>query len=56
MPERRYELGRAERERLVAELRAKGWSLSQIGARVGMSRGGVSRVLDRLEGTEQEDW
>jgi hypothetical protein len=39
------------RRALVAELRAKRLSLSQIGARLGVSRQGVSSMLQRI-GTE----
>jgi lambda repressor-like predicted transcriptional regulator len=49
MAERLYDLPTEERDRIIADLRAKGWTLQQIGHRVGMSRSGVSRALDRLE-------
>jgi DNA-binding Lrp family transcriptional regulator len=56
MPERRYELGAHERDRIIVQMRAGGAPLSAIAARVGMSRGGVSRALTRLlgDGDEQE--
>jgi len=56
MPERRYELGSHERDRIILEMRARGASLSTIGQRVGMSRGGVSRALARLLGGDDEEW
>jgi hypothetical protein len=34
---------------LIVALRAKGWSLGKIAARVGMSRSGVLRALERVE-------
>jgi transcriptional regulator of acetoin/glycerol metabolism len=49
MAERLYNLSAAERDRLIATLRAKGWTLSKIAARVGMSRSGVLRALERIE-------
>lgn len=55
MPERRYALGAHERDRIMTEMRAGGASLSVIAARVGMSRGGVSRALARLLGDDDEE-
>lgn len=49
MGERMYSLSAGERDRLIATLRGKGWPLGKIGARVGMSRSGVLRALERIE-------
>jgi transcriptional regulator of acetoin/glycerol metabolism len=49
MAERLYSLSAAERDRLIVALKAKKWSLSKIAARVGMSRSGVCRALERIE-------
>jgi transcriptional regulator of acetoin/glycerol metabolism len=49
MGERMYSLPAAERDKLIVALRAKRWSLAQIGKRVGMSRSGVLRALERIE-------
>ena len=49
MGERLYSLSAGERDHLIVTLRAKGWSLSKIAARVGMSRSGVLHALDRIE-------
>jgi uncharacterized membrane protein len=57
MPERRYQLGAHERDRIIVEMRAGGAPLSAIAARVGMSRGGVSRALARLRGDDDDgEW
>jgi lambda repressor-like predicted transcriptional regulator len=47
--ERFYDLPAHERDRLILELRAKGWSLRRIGVRVGMTGSGVYRSLERIE-------
>lgn len=47
--ERMYGLPAGERDRLVVVLRARGWSLARIAARVGMSRSGVLRALERID-------
>jgi hypothetical protein len=49
VPERLYRLPAGERDRLIVALRKQGWSLARIGRRVGMSRGGVLRALERIE-------
>lgn len=49
MAERLYELSPVERDRLIVKLRAQNWTLEQIARRVGMSRGGVSRALERIK-------
>jgi lambda repressor-like predicted transcriptional regulator len=49
MRERFYELPAGERDRLIAVLRGKGWSLARIGQRVGMSRQGVAFALERIK-------
>jgi lambda repressor-like predicted transcriptional regulator len=49
MRERFYALSAGERDRLIMTLRKKGWSLAQIGRRVGMSRQGVAFALQRIE-------
>lgn len=57
MSERRYELGAQERDRIIVQMRVGGAPLSAIAARVGMSRGGVSRALARLRGDDDEqEW
>jgi hypothetical protein len=47
--ERLYSLSAADRDRLIVALRKRGWSLARIAARVGMSRSGVGRALERIE-------
>jgi hypothetical protein len=49
MGERLYSMSAAERDRLIATLRAKGWTLTKIAARVGMTHSGVIRALERME-------
>lgn len=49
MAERRYRMAAGERDRLIGVLRAQGCSLAVIGRRVGMSRSGVLRALERIE-------
>jgi hypothetical protein len=49
MRERFYELPAGERDRLIVALRARGWTLARIGARVGMSRQGVAFALERIK-------
>jgi DNA-binding CsgD family transcriptional regulator len=57
MPERRYQLGAHERDRIIVQMRAGGAPLSAIAARVGMSRGGVSRALAWLHGDDDDgEW
>jgi hypothetical protein len=55
MAERSYDLPPHERDRIILTLRNKGYPLSVIAARVGMSRGGVSRALARMDGLDDED-
>jgi lambda repressor-like predicted transcriptional regulator len=49
MRERLYKLSAVQRDRLIVELRAKGWTLRAIGQRVGMDHSGVRRSLERIE-------
>jgi hypothetical protein len=37
-----------ERDRLIVELRSRGWTCKRIGKRVGMSESGVARSLQRI--------
>jgi lambda repressor-like predicted transcriptional regulator len=37
-----------ERDRVIWELRRRGWPLKKIGRKVGMSESGVKRALDRI--------
>ena len=36
------------RDERIVELRREGWSLAQIGAELSMTKGGVSRALERI--------
>jgi hypothetical protein len=48
MPSRYYDLPAAERDKLIMELRLRGWSYRAIGKRVGMSANGVMHSLRRM--------
>lgn len=48
MPGRYYQLPAAERDKLILELRGRGWSYRAIGKRVGMSPNGVMHSLRRM--------
>jgi DNA-directed RNA polymerase specialized sigma24 family protein len=53
MPSRYYDLPAHERDKLIMELRLRGWSYRAIGKRVGMSANGVMHSLRRMnEGRE----
>jgi len=53
MPSRDYELPAHERDKMIMELRLRGWSYRAIGKRVGMSANGVMHSLRRMsEGKE----
>lgn len=53
MASRYYELSSQERDKLIKELRMRGWSYRAIGKRVGMSANGVMHSLRRMaEGKE----
>jgi DNA-directed RNA polymerase specialized sigma24 family protein len=45
---RYYELPAPERDKLILELRLRGWSYRAIGKRVGMSANGVMHSLRRM--------
>lgn len=45
---RYYTLPAAERDKLIMELRMRGWSYRAIGKRVGMSANGVMHSLRRM--------
>lgn len=51
---------RAEREKRIAELRARQWTLRDIAAEVGMSANGVHAALQRMafadSGRDPDDW
>jgi hypothetical protein len=47
-PGRFYTLNAPDRDRMIVELRRRGWTYKRIGARVGMSESGVKRALDRI--------
>jgi hypothetical protein len=48
MPDRYYSLPAGERDKLIKELRLRGWSYRAIGKRVGMSANGVMHSLRRM--------
>lgn len=48
MSERNYTMPPQERDKLIMQLRARGWTLSKIAKQVGMSTAGVGRALDRI--------
>ena len=40
--------GPPDRDRLIVQLRRRGWTNARIGKRVGMSESGVRRALERI--------
>lgn len=46
--ERFYQMPAAERDKLILELRAQGWTMRAIAKRVGMHHSGVERSLERM--------
>ena len=47
-PGRFYAIPALERDRMIMQLRRRGWTYKRIGQRVGMSESGVKRSLDRI--------
>ena len=48
MPGRWYSIPAQERDRLILQMRRRGFTYAQIGQRVGMSESGVRRALQRI--------
>lgn len=47
-PGRFYALPAQERDRMILNLRRRGWTYKRIGRRVGMSESGVARAVQRI--------
>lgn len=47
-PGRFYALPAAERDKLIVELRQRGWTNARIGKRVSMTESGVRRACERI--------
>lgn len=48
MPGRWYSIPAVERDRLIIQLRRRGWIYARIGKAVGMDESGVRRALQRI--------
>jgi hypothetical protein len=47
-PGRFYSIPAPERDRMIVDLRRRGWTNARIGKAVGMSESGVRRALERI--------